>query len=311
MSLQVTATDPEEDALVFSASGLPDGLAMSDTGLVSGSPTTAGASEVTVTVDDGQGNTPTVEFSWQVNEKTDPIDPPTVDPVATSATEVVSGLSFSYPSLSGGKCSFGVTDENLEVVSINSARFSFGLGQLCGARIEVTGDKGSKILMIADEFTSTDAAAISMPLASLEEIVTTVDPAGSAVTWKLAFPADTGFMSYTLKNVDPNGFTSLLVTNNLTPIESLACRAPGETSEFKDFNRTAQSASAFWGPGFGGGNITCRITDVFGAVVEEVDIPAPAGNSSHTGTVQFPVPELTEEPTPEEPTPEEPAPETP
>ena len=75
VSLQITATDPDEDVLTYSASGLPDGLSInSETGLISGTlPYTASVSspyEVTVTVsDDG---TPSeqeqVSFKWVVND---------------------------------------------------------------------------------------------------------------------------------------------------------------------------------------------------------------------------------------------------
>ena len=56
--------------LAFTASGLPAGLQInSASGTISGTLATGsdGPHAVTVTVNDGQGNSPEVSFSWQVN----------------------------------------------------------------------------------------------------------------------------------------------------------------------------------------------------------------------------------------------------
>ncbi|MFI6253881.1 M4 family metallopeptidase [Streptomyces sp. NPDC051016] len=52
--------------LTYTATGLPDGLTISDTGLISGTPTTLGTSDVTVTVTDDTGASATEQFSWQI-----------------------------------------------------------------------------------------------------------------------------------------------------------------------------------------------------------------------------------------------------
>ncbi|MFG2938608.1 M4 family metallopeptidase [Streptomyces sp. NPDC048282] len=52
--------------LTYTATGLPDGLTISDTGLISGTPTTLGTSDVTVTVTDDTGASATERFSWQI-----------------------------------------------------------------------------------------------------------------------------------------------------------------------------------------------------------------------------------------------------
>jgi endo-1,4-beta-xylanase len=66
-SVQVHATDSGGAALTYSASGLPAGLSInSSTGLISGTPTTAGTSSVTVTARDSTGASGSATFSWAI-----------------------------------------------------------------------------------------------------------------------------------------------------------------------------------------------------------------------------------------------------
>ncbi|MEV7341893.1 M4 family metallopeptidase [Streptomyces sp. NPDC093544] len=67
VSLQAEAYTTNSGAgLTYEATGLPDGLTLSDTGLISGVPTTAGTSEVILTVTDSTGATAPVTFDWRV-----------------------------------------------------------------------------------------------------------------------------------------------------------------------------------------------------------------------------------------------------
>jgi hypothetical protein len=71
-SLQVSASDSASgQTLTYSATGLPAGLSInSSTGLISGTPTTAGTSTVTVTATDTTGASGSASFSWTVNSPT-------------------------------------------------------------------------------------------------------------------------------------------------------------------------------------------------------------------------------------------------
>jgi serine protease len=69
VSLQIHATDSASgQTLTYSATGLPAGLSInSSTGLISGTPTTAGTSSVTVTAKDTTNASGTASFTWTVN----------------------------------------------------------------------------------------------------------------------------------------------------------------------------------------------------------------------------------------------------
>jgi hypothetical protein len=68
-SLQISASDSASgQTLTYSASGLPAGLSVnSSTGLISGTPTTAGASNVTVTATDTTGASGSAAFTWTIS----------------------------------------------------------------------------------------------------------------------------------------------------------------------------------------------------------------------------------------------------
>ena len=68
-SLQIHASDSASgQTLAYGAKGLPAGLSInSSSGLISGTPTTAGTSSVTVTATDGTGASGSASFSWTIN----------------------------------------------------------------------------------------------------------------------------------------------------------------------------------------------------------------------------------------------------
>jgi hypothetical protein len=67
-SLQITAKDSASGQnLTYTAAGLPAGLSITSSGLISGTPTAAGASSVTVTAKDTTGASGSATFTWTVS----------------------------------------------------------------------------------------------------------------------------------------------------------------------------------------------------------------------------------------------------
>jgi Putative Ig domain len=68
VSLQISATDSASgQTLSYSATGLPAGLSVSASGLITGTPTTAGSYSVTVTAKDTTGASGSAAFTWTVS----------------------------------------------------------------------------------------------------------------------------------------------------------------------------------------------------------------------------------------------------
>ncbi len=67
-NVQITATDSASgQTLAYTASGLPAGLSINSTGVISGTPTTAGTSTVTVTATDTTGASGSATFTWTIS----------------------------------------------------------------------------------------------------------------------------------------------------------------------------------------------------------------------------------------------------
>ncbi|MEN3943857.1 Ig-like domain-containing protein [Prosthecobacter sp. SYSU 5D2] len=96
VSLPITATDINQDALTFSATGLPPGLAIhAQTGVISGSPSQAGNYTATVSVTDGHTAPVNTSFAWTINSTL------ALQPLLTTAAAVGVNVAFTPVSTGG------------------------------------------------------------------------------------------------------------------------------------------------------------------------------------------------------------------
>ncbi|MEM0895847.1 MAG: carbohydrate-binding protein, partial [Verrucomicrobiota bacterium] len=99
--LQSSATDPENDPLTYSASGLPNGLTVNaSNGLISGNANTAGTFNPTITVTDVGGRSDNTSFEWTIN------DGLTLADTTTTPTQSGSTTSFSVTTTGGTSPTF-------------------------------------------------------------------------------------------------------------------------------------------------------------------------------------------------------------
>ena len=96
VSLPVSAIDPENNPITFSAAGLPTGLSISaGSGVISGSVTVAGTYTITIKVSDGISAPATAAFTWNVTPGL------TLQPLAAAPKATGGALTFTAQSANG------------------------------------------------------------------------------------------------------------------------------------------------------------------------------------------------------------------
>ena len=162
VSLQIKAKDSGGAALSFSAAGLPLGLSISTSGLVTGTPSTAGPNSVSVTAKDNTGVSGSTSFTWAVN------------PASASVTS----LSLSATSVS-------LESEGLEKFTVTVSGTSPGEpGLVPTGKVHVTAASGKTETTLCTVTLAEGTGSCSLTTSQL--------PAG---TWTVlaAYPGDASF----------------------------------------------------------------------------------------------------------------------
>lgn len=189
----------------------------------------------------------------------------------------------SYTGYDSGACSFGAqTDTN--VTAINASLYNNA--SLCGAYIEVTGDKGTAIVKVIDVCPSStycDNNHLDLST-SAYSAVTTVDGVTN-INWKF-IEAPLGDNPIKIHWGGVNGwFMDLVVDVHRHPVSTVEVQ--DSTASFIPLTRNASNhfqlssgSSAFPNP------IVIRITDMFGHQVQDTVSWSP--DTTSMTTVQFP-----------------------
>jgi hypothetical protein len=127
-SLQVHASDSASgQTLTYSATGLPAGLSINaSTGLISGTPTTAGTSNVTVTVKDATGASGSASFGWTVTSGGGGCPATNIAQGRTATSSSTESVAFPAPNAvdgnAGTRWSSGFSDPQWLQVDLGATR---------------------------------------------------------------------------------------------------------------------------------------------------------------------------------------------
>ena len=184
VALAVLAEDDDTKAtpLTWAASGLPAGLAINQAdGVITGTPTTAGASTVKVTVSDPTKSAASVSFGWKIGDLITVAAPGSerstvglpITPVQVAATDSAAGATITYRAASTSQATGTTTAGPPPGLAINPAT-----GAITGTP---TGDAARYTVTVtaADATGATGSAPIGWTIANH----VTVTPPGAKKLW--------------------------------------------------------------------------------------------------------------------------------
>ena len=252
-----SATDSQSGAtLTWSATGLPAGLSINgSSGTISGTPTTAGSSSVTVKATDGAGYSGSATFTWTISNTVAVTNPgnqasvtgSAITPVTDSATDSQSGATLTW-SATGLPAGLSI---NSSSGTISGTPTTPGTSSVTVTAGDPSGANGSATF----SWTVSNTVAVANPGSQSAVTGTAVSPlaasatdsqSGATLTWSatglpagLSVNASTGTVtgtptapctcSVTLKATDGAGFSGS-ATFTWTVANTVAVATPGSQS---------------------------------------------------------------------------------
>ncbi len=151
-SVQVHATDSTpHETLSYSAYGLPTGLSISSSGLISGTVTTSGAFSPVIIAEDGAGEAGTSTFAWSVPARVTKISP-TKGPASGGTKVAIHGSGF----VGATEVIFGATTLPASSFTVNKAGTKITVHSPGGsgtAAVQVVGPSGTSQSTPSTQFT--------------------------------------------------------------------------------------------------------------------------------------------------------------
>lgn len=161
VALQLSASDPNGDAITFGAIGLPNGLSLNpSTGLISGTTTTAGTFTVSVTASDPSANITTQSFTWTVV---------TTDTAAPTIALTSPTTGSTYASTSAFLTLTGTAADDVGVSTVTWANSKGGSGTAAGTTswsVVIPLSPGSNVITMTARDASNKSATITLTVSA-------------------------------------------------------------------------------------------------------------------------------------------------
>ena len=182
--------------------------------------------------------------------------------------------------ITSGRCSLAPVPDGIYVCAINSTDYAEGL--LAGAYLRVTAANGNTVDVYVTDTSSEESGNLDLNVSAFEQLA--AKSAGRLnITWQIIpFPSDAP-ISYLFSSDSSASWFSVQLRYHTYPVYSAEIlKADGSYAPL-----TRRSDNYFTGSGFGSGPFTFRLTDIYGNVIIEPDIPLTAGGTA-SGTQNFP-----------------------
>lgn len=181
----------------------------------------------------------------------------------------------------GGNCMFDRTPNDLLVGAMNETQYANA--DLCGAYVELTGPKGTITIRVVDRCPECKPGDIDLSPMAFDRIAERIQ-GRVPIRWRVVSPNISGPIVYRFKEGSNQWWTAVQVRNHRNPIAKLEYRnSAGQWVPVKRerYNYFVEPA------GMGLGPYTFRVTDIYGNVLTDSNIPhREAGTADGAG--QFP-----------------------
>jgi expansin (peptidoglycan-binding protein) len=206
---------------------------------------------------------------------------PLVLPGLASDNPVHQGIATFYRATGEGACSFDPLPSDLLVAAMNAEEYENAA--VCGAYVHVSGPQGAIIVRIVDLCPECKAGHLDLSQEAFGQIA---DLARGLVpiTWQVVSPALSGPISYHFKEGSNPWWTAVQIRNHRNPIAKLEYFTSG--GDWVAVPRTSYNYFVQTNPGMGPGPYTFRVTDSYGDLLVDTDLPH-VENGSVNGASQF------------------------
>ncbi len=201
-----------------------------------------------------------------------------------SLDSIHSGEATYYDRENQGCADLDYMEEKYYTAALNKEDY---LNNMAGAYLEVTDKDGDKInVVITDmlpEGKKGDIDLTRKTFAAIEPLAT----GRMKVTWRILPLPTTENISYKFKDGSTKWWAQVQVRDHRYPIAKFEF-LDEKTGEFVELNRTSYNYYTASGGKMGAGPYTFRVTDIYGHVIVDKDIPLKSDGSSVKGSSNFP-----------------------
>lgn len=173
--------------------------------------------------------------------------------------------SFFNGGYTGGSAMLGPIDQTYYLAALNKE--DYNNGELAGAYLEVTGDKGTAYVLVSDMLYEGKKGDLNISEAAYR-MVTDSRAQSSKVTWKVIALPTKEPISYKFKEGSSKYWCGIQIRNHRYPVAKVELvRGDGTTQLF-----IRENYNYFIGANLGNGPYTFRVTDIYGNVCEDEHI---------------------------------------
>jgi expansin len=196
-------------------------------------------------------------------------------------TPIHTGIATFYDATGDGACMLGASPQDLMVSAMNAEEYAGSAA--CGEYVHVKGPKGEITVRIVDKCPECKAGHLDL---SREAFALIADPIQGrvSITWQVISADISGPIAYHFKDGSNPWWTAVQVRNHRNPITKFEYK--NGSGQWEDVPRTDYNYFA-QEDGMGPGPYTFRVTDSYGNVLVDQNIPHKE-NGTVNGTGQFP-----------------------